>query len=72
MTQQEMLEQLIDNATKDFIEIAKAEEEDGYSDAMVSMERTEADGFLQGLSVAYHIMFGKEYISPISLEEEVE
>ncbi len=72
MTPQEMLEQLIDNATKDFIEIAKAEEEDGYSDAMVSMERTEADGFLQGLSVAYHIMFDKEYISPVSLEDEVE
>jgi len=72
MTAQEMLEQLIDNATKDFIEIAKAEEDDGYSDAMVSMERTEADGFLQGLSVAYHIIFDKEYISPISLEEEVE
>ena len=72
MTAQEMLEQLIDNATKDFIEIAKAEEEDDYSDAMVSMERTEADGFLQGLSVAYHIIFDKEYISPISLEEEVE
>jgi hypothetical protein len=72
MTPQEMLEQLIDNATKEFIEIAKAEEEDGYSDAMVSMERTEADGFLQGLSVAYHIMFDKEYISPISLEDEVE
>jgi hypothetical protein len=72
MTPQEMLEQLIDNATKDFIEIAKAEEDDDYSDAMVSMERTEADGFLQGLSVAYHIMFDKEYVSPISLEEEVE
>ena len=72
MTPQEMLEQLIDNATKDFIEIAKAEEDDGYSDAMVSMERTEADGFLQGLSVAYHIIFDKEYISPISLEEEIE
>jgi predicted transcriptional regulator len=72
MTQQEMLEQLIDKATLDFIEIAKAEEEDDYSDAMVSMERTEADGFLQGLSVAYHIMFGKEYISPNPLEPEDE
>ena len=72
MTAQEMLEQLIDNATKDFIEIAKAEEDDGYSDAMVSMERTEADGFLQGLQVAYQIIFDKEYISPVSLEEEVE
>ncbi len=70
MTPQEMLEQLIDNATKEFLEIAKAEEEDDYSDAMVSMERTEADGFLQGLSVAYHIMFDKEYISPVELEDD--
>jgi len=72
MTPQEMLEQLIDKASLDFLEVAKAEEDDDYSDAMVSMERTEADGFLQGLQVAYQIIFDKEYISPVSLEEEVE
>ena len=69
MTPQEMLEEIIDKATLDFLEIAKAEEDDDYSDAMVSMERTEAQGFVDGLSVAYHIIYDKEYISPVSLEE---
>lgn len=72
MTPQEMLEHLIDKASLDFLEIAKAEEEDDYGDAMVSMERTEADGFLQGLQVAYQLIFDKEYISPVSLESEDE
>ena len=72
MTPQEMLEHLIDKASLDFLEIAKAEEEDDYGDAMVSMERTEADGFLQGLQVAYQLIFDKEYISPVSLEPENE
>lgn len=70
MTPQQMLEQIIDKATLDFLEIAKSEEEDGYSDAMVSMERTEANGFVEGLSVAYHIIFDKEYISPVELDND--
>jgi hypothetical protein len=69
MTPQQMLEQMIDKATLDFLEIAKAEEDDDYSDAMVSMERTEANGFVEGLSVAYHLIFDKEYISPVELDE---
>lgn len=72
MTPQEMLEQLIDKASLDFLEIAKTEEEGDFSDAMLSMERTEADGFLQGLVVAYELIFDKEYISPVSLESEDE
>jgi hypothetical protein len=72
MTPQEMLEQLIDKASLDFLEIAKTEEEGDFSDAMLSMERTEADGYLQGLQVAYQLVFDKEYISPVSLEPEVE
>ena len=68
MKPQEMLESMIDNAWTDFNEIAQAEEEDGYSDAMQSMERTEANGFVEGLSVAYHIIFDKEYISPVELD----
>ena len=68
MTPQQMLEQMIDKATLDFLEIAKEEEDDGYSDAMQSMERTEANGFVEGLSVAYHIIFDKEYISPVELD----
>jgi hypothetical protein len=68
MTPQQMLEQMIDKATLDFLEIAKEEEDDGYSDAMQSMERTEASGFVEGLSVAYHMIFDKEYISPVELD----
>jgi hypothetical protein len=70
VTPQQMLEQMIDKATLDFLEIAKAEEDDDYSDAMVSMERTEANGFVEGLSVAYHIIFDKEYISPVELDND--
>ena len=40
MTPQEMLRDMIDDAWKDFSEIAKEEEEGDYSDAMLSMERT--------------------------------
>jgi hypothetical protein len=63
-----MLEQMIDKATLDFSEIAKEEEDGDYGDAMLSMERTEANGFLEGLSVAYHIIFDKEYIPQIELD----
>lgn len=69
MTPQEMLEQMIDKATLDFLEIAKEEEDGDYSDAMLSMERTEANGFVEGLTAAYHIIFDKEYISSVALDE---
>lgn len=61
MTPQEMLEQVIDSAWNDFAEIAKEEEEDDYSDAMLSMERTRAEGFAEGLATAYHLVYDKEY-----------
>ena len=70
MTPQQMLEEMIDKATLDFLRIAKEEEDDDYSDAMQSMERTEAYGFAEGLSVAYHVIFDKEYISPVELDKE--
>jgi hypothetical protein len=56
------LQSMIDKAWQDFSEIAKAEEEDDYSDAMVSMERTEANGYAEGLSSAYRLIFGEGYI----------
>jgi len=62
MTPQEMLEDMIDKAWKEFSDIARAEEEDDYSDAMVSMERTEANGYAEGLQTAYAVIFGKEYL----------
>ena len=70
MTPQEMLEQMIDKATIDFIEIAKEEEDGDYSDAMLSMERTQAEGFVDGLSAAYYIVYDKEYVSQVELEED--
>jgi hypothetical protein len=72
MTPQEMLEQMIDKATLDFLQIAKDEEDGDYSDAMQSMDRTEARGFVDGLSLAYHMIFDKEYVSSIALDESNE
>jgi hypothetical protein len=72
MTPQEMLEQMIDKATLDFLEIAKEEEDGDYGDAMLSMERTQAEGFVDGLSAAYYIVYDKEYISPVRLDESDE
>jgi hypothetical protein len=72
MTPQEMLEQMIDKATFDFLGIVQEEEDGDYSDAMLSMERTEASGFVDGLSAAYHIIYDKEYISSVALDESDE
>jgi hypothetical protein len=58
----EQLQSMIDKAWQNFSEIAQAEEEDDYSDAMVSMERTEASGYAEGLSDAYYVFFGEGYI----------
>lgn len=70
MTPQEMLEQMIDKASLDFMEIAKEEEDGDYSDAMLSMERTQAEGFVDGLSAAYYIIYDKEYVSTVELDNE--
>lgn len=51
----------IDEAWLVFGQIAAEEEADDYSDAMVSMERTEANGFALGLERAYYILFNKHY-----------
>jgi hypothetical protein len=72
MTPQQMLEQMIDKATLDFLEIAKEEEDGDYGDAMLSMERTQAEGFVDGLSAAYYIVYDKEYTSQIALDESDE
>jgi hypothetical protein len=64
-----MLEHMIDKANIDFMEIAKEEEDGDYGDAMLSMERTQAEGFADGLSAAYYIIYDKEYTSQVSLED---
>ena len=69
MSPKEMLEQMIDKATTDFLEIVREEEDGDYGDAMLSMERTEAQGFVDGLSAAYYIIYDMEYTSQVPLED---
>ena len=45
---------------KDWQEIAQQEMESGYDDAMLSIERAEAEGFHYGLLSAYIIINGHE------------
>ena len=61
MTPQQMLEEMIDSAWQEFAEIAQEEEDGDYSDAMLSMDRTRAEGYAEGLAAAYHLVYDKEY-----------
>jgi hypothetical protein len=61
MTPQQMLEEMIDSAWQEFAEITKEEEDGDYSDAMLSMDRTRAEGFADGLAAAYHLVYDKDY-----------
>jgi hypothetical protein len=47
--------------------IAQQEEEEGYSDAMTSIERGEAEGYFYGLRYAYIILEGHD---PIGDEDD--
>ena len=68
MTPQEMLKQMIDKAWTEFNEIAKEEEEDDFGDAMLSMDRTRAEGYAEGLSTAYSLIFNADYLPEIAGE----
>jgi hypothetical protein len=48
-------------ALQEFADIAKEEEDDDYSDAMLSMDRTRAEGYADGLLSAYYQVFGESY-----------
>jgi hypothetical protein len=65
MTPQEMLEQMIDKAWADYVDLHKAEIDSGYDDAMDGFERKEAEGFACGLEAAYSVIFNKEYESKV-------
>lgn len=65
MTPQETLQHLIDKAWEEYNEIHAEEIEDGYSDAMLSMERTRAEGYALGLQGAYYVAFGDHYESTV-------
>jgi hypothetical protein len=65
MTPQEMLEEMIDKAWNDYVDIHKAEIDSGYDDAMDGFERKEAEGFALGLEAAYSVVYNKEYQSKV-------
>ena len=65
MTPQEMLEEMIDKAWTDYVDIHKAEIDSGYDDAMDGFDRKEAEGFALGLEAAYSVVYNKEYQSKI-------
>jgi hypothetical protein len=65
MNPQEMLEQMIDKAWADYVDLHKAEIDSGYDDAMDGFERKEAEGFACGLEAAYSVIFNKEYESKV-------
>ena len=65
-TMKELLEK-IKEAKAAWQEIAQEEADGGYSDAMLSIERGEAEGYYYGLRSAYIILEGHD---PIGEEDE--
>lgn len=72
------LQDLIDKAWIDYVDIHKAEIESGYDDAMDGFERKEAEGFALGLEAAYYLLYNETYTSeladefdPYTYEEEL-
>lgn len=63
MNTKEKLQEMIDNAWIDYVDLHKAEIETGYDDAMDGFERKEAEGFALGLEAAYHLFYDEEYQS---------
>jgi hypothetical protein len=55
------LEKQIEIARKAVIEAERIEEESGYDDAMLSMERTYCEGYAEALEYAYIILNGHAY-----------
>jgi hypothetical protein len=55
------LEQEIKQARLSLAEAQRIEEEDGYEDAMLSMDRTHAEGWLEALDYAYILLNGAPY-----------
>ena len=51
------LKNLMYEAEKEYLEIEEEEREGGYSDAMLSMDRTRAEGRLDALSEVYALTY---------------
>lgn len=55
------LQAAITAAWSDYAEQYAAEEADGFSDAMVSMDRKYAEGWAEGLAAAYFLFYGEKF-----------
>lgn len=60
MTPQEMLQDMIDDAWKEY-SLSLAEEEEKPDNHAVSLERSFAEGYAEALSVAHFLIFDEEY-----------
>jgi hypothetical protein len=60
MTPQEMLQDMIDDAWKEY-SLSLAEEEEKPDNHSVSLERSFAEGYAEALSVAHFLIFDEEY-----------
>lgn len=71
------LQQMIDEAWQEYVDLHKAEIESGYDDAMDGFERKEAEGFAMGLEAAYALVYNESYeghckdFDPYDYEESV-
>ena len=68
MTTKETLQNMIDKAWEDYVDLHKAEIESGYDDAMDGFERKEAEGYALGLEAAYHLVYDEYYTSELANE----
>jgi hypothetical protein len=60
MTPQEMLQDMIDDAWKEY-NLSLAEEESDPDNPMISIERSFAEGYAEALSVAHFLIFDEQY-----------
>ena len=58
---QERMKAVIRIARQEFEELANAEEEAGYQDDMITIDKTRAEGYAQGLQTAYQLFYKEEF-----------
>ena len=63
VSEKEYLKLLIQKAWEDFNDLAKAEEEAGFEDEMITMDKARAQGYADGLSVAFQHIFKEQFNS---------
>jgi hypothetical protein len=61
ISDQEYMKAVVRSAWDEYEEILAREEESGFDDAMLSMDRTRAEGYAEGLGRAYHIFYKESY-----------